>query len=234
MLLRRHNEDEVEVVVVQGSLSDDDAATLAGALSAALAASSRGVVVDLTGTDDVSPRAVDVLATVATAAARRPRVPLTACGVPPGLRRRLAPVLAIHEARHEALQHLGDLPPPTRRDVTVEHGPHGPAQARSAVAEWAGQVGLGRLCDDLLLIVSELVTNAVRYGRPPVRVEVWADERSVTVAVIDGSSSRPQRRPASTDAESGRGLLLIDVLSVEHGVRPQDPGKAVWARLARS
>lgn len=234
MLLRRHNEDEVEVVVVQGSLSDDDAAPLTGALSAALAASPRGVVIDLTGTEDISPLAADALATVATSVARRPRAPLTACGVPPGLRNRLAAVLVIHDGRREALQHLGDRAATTRRDVIVEHGPHGPAQARSAVAEWAGQVGLGRLCDDLLLIVSELVTNAVRYGRPPVRVEVWADERSVTVAVIDGSSNRPQRRPVSPDAESGRGLLLIDVLSVEHGVRPEDPGKAVWARLARS
>lgn len=123
---------------------------------------------------------------------------------------------------------------PSDITVAVDHGPHGPAQARSAVEQWAVQVGLGRLCDDLLLIVSELVTNAVRYGQPPVRVELCADARTVTVVVIDGASRRPERRSAPPDAESGRGLLLIDVLSDEHGVRPDPPGKAVWARLVRS
>lgn len=126
------------------------------------------------------------------------------------------------------------FPPRPTTTVVVEHGPHGPAQARTAVEQWALSVGVGRLCDDLKLIVSELVTNAVRYGRPPVRVEVAADEDTVTVAVADGGEDMPTARHAGDDAENGRGLLLIDLLAAEHGVRPDPPGKAVWAALSRT
>lgn len=119
------------------------------------------------------------------------------------------------------------------REVLVEHGPHGPGQARAAVAGWAREVGAERMCDDLTLIVSELVTNAVRHGEPPVRVTVSADDRTVTVTVVDGSPSGPVPRSAGTEAESGRGLLLIDLLAAEHGVKPEPPGKAVWAALQR-
>ncbi len=120
-----------------------------------------------------------------------------------------------------------------RHQVLVEHGPQGPRQARSAVETWARQAGAERLCDDLMLIVSELVTNAVRHGAPPVRLEVSLDARTVTVSVVDAAPAAPVARVADSAAEGGRGLLLIDLLSAEHGVRPEPPGKAVWAALSR-
>ena len=112
-------------------------------------------------------------------------------------------------------------------EVVVEHGPTGPAQARAAVEHWAHAVGADRLCDDLTLIVSELVTNAVRYGAPPVRVQVAADDATVTVAVSDGAPSHPVPRAAGPDAEGGRGLLLIDLLATEHGVEADPARRAV-------
>lgn len=118
-------------------------------------------------------------------------------------------------------------------EVVVDHGPLGPSQARSAVESWARTVGADRLCDDLTLIVSELVTNAVRYGAPPVRVAVALDESAVTVSVVDGAPDQPVVRAAAPEAEGGRGMLLIDLLAAEHGVRPEPPGKAVWAALPR-
>jgi anti-sigma regulatory factor (Ser/Thr protein kinase) len=120
-----------------------------------------------------------------------------------------------------------------RHEVVVEHGPQGPRQAREAVERWARASGAGRLCDDLVLIVSELVTNAVRYGAPPVRVEVALDDRTVSVAVVDAAPEHPTPRTTDEEAEGGRGLLLIDLLAVAHGVRPDPPGKAVWAALPR-
>jgi anti-sigma regulatory factor (Ser/Thr protein kinase) len=121
-----------------------------------------------------------------------------------------------------------------RRAVVVEHGPLGPRQARTAVEQWAHEAGAERLCDDLVLIVSELVTNAVRYGAPPVRVEVQADPSTVTIAVVDGDPAPPVRRDAPEDAESGRGMLLIELVAAEHGVRSDPPGKAVWAAFSRA
>jgi hypothetical protein len=117
--------------------------------------------------------------------------------------------------------------------LDIEHGPLGPAQARAAVAAWSDGSALGAHCDDLLLIVSELVTNAVLHGAPPVRVEVVTDERTVTVSVVDGARTAPQRRTAGAAAESGRGMLLVDLLSADSGVRPAAQGKAVWACLPR-
>jgi anti-sigma regulatory factor (Ser/Thr protein kinase) len=78
-----------------------------------------------------------------------------------------------------------------------------------------------------------MVTNAVRHGQPPVELELVADPDVVTVAVADGSPRAPRRRTAADDAESGRGMALVDVLAEEHGVRPQPPGKAVWAAVRR-
>ena len=120
-----------------------------------------------------------------------------------------------------------------RHAVVVEHGPQGPGQARAAVDAWARAVGAERLRDDLTLIVSELVTNAVRYGAPPVSVEVTSDDATVTVAVRDGAPGSPVARTPDPDAEGGRGLLLIDLLALEHGVSVDPPGKAVWAALSR-
>lgn len=117
--------------------------------------------------------------------------------------------------------------------IDVPHDASGPAQARAAVTECADRLGLDELSDDVALVVSEMVTNAVRHAAPPVSVEVEAAADSVVIAVHDGSPSRPTRREIDEDAEGGRGMLLVDLLTDEHGVRSQPPGKTVWARLRR-
>lgn len=123
---------------------------------------------------------------------------------------------------------------PTRLSLwlDVECGPAGPAQARRAVTECTSRLGLEEAGDDLLLLVSELVTNAVRHGVPPVRLQVDVDDTQVRVAVDDGDPRPPRPRTADTDAEGGRGMVLVDLLSCEHGVLPQPPGKSVWASIS--
>lgn len=238
MLLSRQSEDDVEVLVLRGAVAGSDAPVLRAVLHDALEASSRGVVLDLTGTDGVDGAAVEALADLATRASW-PRPTLAVCGGSAELRDRLGPALAVHDDRAVALEHVDDRSNGhqsggTRREVVVEHGPHGPKQARAAVRAWADDLGLDSVADDLLLLVSELVTNAVRYGKPPVCVAVCADDRHVTVGVVDAASERPRLQAPEASAESGRGLLLLSLLSSEHGVRPEAPGKVVWACLPRT
>ncbi len=92
--------------------------------------------------------------------------------------------------------------------------------ARSVALEW----GLPGLADTTELLVSELMTNAVRASarlaasEPPV-VRLWliSDRASIVIHVWDGSSEMPVRRDAGPDAERGRGLLLVDALGTDWG-----------------
>ncbi len=113
--------------------------------------------------------------------------------------------------------------------------------ARALLSEW----GLPAFHDLAELIVSELTTNAVqasagltasRYdgrwspGRPPVRIWLCSDRQRVVAAVWDGSDRRPARAvPDDPEAEGGRGLLLVEMLSEQWGVTLRGSGKVVWA-----
>ena len=78
------------------------------------------------------------------------------------------------------------------------------------------------------LILSELITNAIRYGSGPIRVRLVHD-RSLICEVADGSSTSPHlRRAASTD-EGGRGLFLVAQFAQRWGTRYTPTGKIIWA-----
>ncbi|MEU2156519.1 PAS domain S-box protein [Streptomyces sp. NPDC019396] len=90
-------------------------------------------------------------------------------------------------------------------------------------------------CDDLVdnaqLLVSEVVTNAIRHGQGPVRLCMRRNATELTVEVSDSSHHLPQPRIAEADDESGRGLILVETLAGSWGVRPNDDGKTTWFTL---
>jgi anti-sigma regulatory factor (Ser/Thr protein kinase) len=86
--------------------------------------------------------------------------------------------------------------------------------------------------DEALLLVSELVTNAVVYGAPPIKLKVSCNgSEGLEVRVSDGSDRLPERREAGALAEGGRGLFLVDSLSSRWGVEATEAGKEVWFAL---
>lgn len=81
------------------------------------------------------------------------------------------------------------------------------------------------------LVVSELVSNAVRHGLAPVRLRVESDAPSeqLTITVIDAGRGRPVRRSPEPMAAGGRGLLLVEAVSENWGVDRDDGATSVWA-----
>ncbi|MGW8952382.1 SpoIIE family protein phosphatase [Streptomyces sp. NPDC055709] len=108
--------------------------------------------------------------------------------------------------------------------------PSDPAVVSEARKLVTGQLASWDMSDTAFaaeLIVSELVTNAIRHGKPPVTLRLVRDD-VLTCEVSDGSSTSPRLRHARTTDEGGRGLLLVARCSERWGTRYTDDGKIVW------
>ncbi|MGV4980810.1 SpoIIE family protein phosphatase [Streptomyces sp. NRAIS4] len=99
------------------------------------------------------------------------------------------------------------------------------ARATRQVQDW----GIGEeLAMTTELVVSELVTNAIRYATPPIRLRLLRDTR-LTWEVSDASSTAPRLRHARSTDEGGRGLFLVAQFAQRWGARYTADGKIIWA-----
>ncbi|MFB8754168.1 SpoIIE family protein phosphatase [Streptomyces nigra] len=110
----------------------------------------------------------------------------------------------------------------------VPSDPAAVARVRAAVTRTLEEWGLGELTFATELILSELVTNAIRYGGEPIRVRMLRD-RSLICEVFDSSSTSPHLRYAAMTDEGGRGLFLVAQLAERWGTRYLPAGKVIWA-----
>lgn len=120
------------------------------------------------------------------------------------------------------------------RFVQLELAPamSSPRLARAWTAEVLREWDLTHGLDDVLLLVTELVTNAVLHARTPVTVELSWQGAQFRVAVVDASPVMPRvGLDSRSDDASGRGLLLVDRLADKWGLEPVDGGKSVWCVL---
>jgi PAS domain S-box-containing protein len=102
--------------------------------------------------------------------------------------------------------------------------------ARSLAVRQLSEWGLGHLRRNVELIISELVTNAVRHARGPVRLRLIR-HKSLVCEVYDADSRLPRLRHARVTEESGRGLLMVAELSHRWGCRFTPDGKVTWAEV---
>jgi anti-sigma regulatory factor (Ser/Thr protein kinase) len=112
-----------------------------------------------------------------------------------------------------------------------------PARARAAVSDWLGRHGGDRVVEVALLLVSELVTNAVRHAsisaQEAVRLHGWLDDSVIRLAVQDGGTEGAVARRGRDldDPSGGFGLELVDRLSSSWGVERDELGTMVWVEL---
>ncbi|MGW4440812.1 SpoIIE family protein phosphatase [Streptomyces sp. NPDC004596] len=110
----------------------------------------------------------------------------------------------------------------------VPSDPAAVAEVRASVVRQLDGWGLAELSFATELILSELVTNAIRYGRGPIGVRLLR-ERTLICEVSDGSTTSPHLRYAASTDEGGRGLFLVAQLADRWGTRYTPNGKIIWA-----
>jgi anti-sigma regulatory factor (Ser/Thr protein kinase) len=88
--------------------------------------------------------------------------------------------------------------------------------------EWLYQV---------VLVVSELVSNALRHGGGCIGLDIQAHENGAVIGVADGSPEFRHRPQALGEGSNGRGLFIVEALTAAWGVSPHHGGKRVWVRL---
>jgi serine phosphatase RsbU (regulator of sigma subunit)/anti-sigma regulatory factor (Ser/Thr protein kinase) len=123
------------------------------------------------------------------------------------------------------------LPAGAVGDWRLPAEPRSVALARELARDQLTVWGLEDLADTTELLVSELVTNALRHGDGEIRFRMLRD-RTLVCEVWDAALAQPRRRRARATDEGGRGLQLVQLLSAAWGSRRTPQGKTVWCELA--
>ncbi|MDN3263224.1 SpoIIE family protein phosphatase [Streptomyces sp. CSDS2] len=122
------------------------------------------------------------------------------------------------------------LPADSVGDWTLPREPRSVGRAREYARNRLESWDLEPLIDTTELLVSELVTNALRYGEGEIRLRLLLD-RTLVCEVWDSGLVQPRRRRARDTDEGGRGLQLVGLLSAAWGARRTPRGKTVWFEL---
>lgn len=104
--------------------------------------------------------------------------------------------------------------------------------ARRFVTEALSRWGCTEAVDDAVLLVSELVTNAVLHARAPVDLVVRRSRGAIRIEVFDEGQGTPEPQFGPPDATGGRGLGLVHAVATRWGVDDRPPGKSVWFEIA--
>jgi len=229
---------DVCVLAVSGELSQRSAGLVSRAVSKALLDVGR-VLVDVSGLRLTRPSAVQVFPATVAAIGGWPGVGLVLFGADPELARsltamRVAETVPLAPDVSAARRLLERRPPAVARHLDLDEGEglSSPRRARlfvkAACADWQ----LHSICEDAMLVASELVDNAVMHAHSGCRLDIRLDALGLTVAVRD-HDYRGLLMPLAIDSAGQRrhGLFLVAAISRTWGVNPTENGKCVWALL---
>ncbi|MEJ2853893.1 MULTISPECIES: ATP-binding protein [unclassified Saccharothrix] len=183
-----------------------------------------------------TPAVMSVFSTVWMRVSEWPGVPLVLVGVGAEHRRLLAGGGAGRFVRHypsvgEALAHAHGAPDRRRDETWLPASPVSALMARRFVRDTCARWHLRGVLDDALLVVTELVENAVDHARSAPHLRLELRDRTLAIAVRDDEPAPPRRREPDT-RPGGRGIALVEEVSRSWGHTPwPGGGKVVWAVL---
>ena len=202
------------------------------------------LICDLSGVTHLDPGCASVFATVANhPASRWPATSFLLCAAQPVVAEvlgRLSRLVPLHTTLEDALDAAVDRPPYLRNELWLAPTPTAAAAARAFVRDildyWQPALPDPTVVERAVLLANELATNAVVHARTDLRVRVELRGDWLHIAVHDGSprllrlvTPDPKTDP---EAESGRGLWLVEQLARAWGINPHpDGGKVVWCTL---
>jgi anti-sigma regulatory factor (Ser/Thr protein kinase) len=137
---------------------------------------------------------------------------------------------------HRVTQHGGLTPPsPDARARCLERElpavATAPAEARQVARQACQEWGVPDAADDVALVVSELVTNAVVHAKTPLILAIEHEGPTLAVAVGDGQPATPWMADQTPEQSGGRGLVIVSHLATTWGVVRTVLGKTVWVSL---
>ncbi len=123
--------------------------------------------------------------------------------------------------------------PTIESSITLDQGAASSKVARDFVTDFMDDRVATDVLEIVVLLTSEVVTNAVLHAQTKAQLTVRVLSDAVRIEVADGEARVPVRRRAAAHDTSGRGIHLVDVLSSRWGVEPSDRGKLVWFEVDR-
>jgi anti-anti-sigma regulatory factor/anti-sigma regulatory factor (Ser/Thr protein kinase) len=241
MEIQHSTKDGCLVVALTGSIDLFSAPRIQRTLVKDLSEEPFALICDLAGVDTLDPVCATVFATVANhPASHWPATSFLLCGAQPSVAEVLGLLtvphfLELYASLQDALDAALARPPYLRDELVLAPIRTAAAAARAFVREvldyWQLALRDNTLVDRAVLVVSELVTNAVLHARTELRLRLELRGDLLHLAVRDGNPRMLVIMPGP-EAEGGRGLWLVDQLARAWGVnRHPDGGKVVWCTL---
>jgi anti-anti-sigma regulatory factor len=228
------------LVVLEGQLDLQSAGRLRQSLIKCLVDCPDAVVIDVAGLVVHGDLPLTVFRVIRRHAASWPAVPLVLAAPSPALADQLARTglrdsLEVYGSRDEAIMKATGPPTIARADWDLVSGPSAPSEARALFTEVCRAWGVLGSLDAGLIVVSELVTNAVVHASGAIHVTAML-RRSRLHLVVRDSNPDPPRRVVPTRRHDagvsldlgGRGIPLLDAVCRSWGHLASDTGKAVW------